>query len=183
MQPLRPKQIEIELDDVHDLFAEHDFDPFADDVGTIPSIARLAQLPQVVSQLRTARLCVLLPARSVTPQTEAQVQRAYQRYCAHSIAEARRKLAAMRWVGLRTFLLGLVLFGVSLAASTSVGRLLFIPEALRTVIGESLIVAGWVVIWQPLDTLVQGWWPQWEEERTFRALSAVPLQVRPVNHP
>ena len=83
----------------------------------------------------------------------------------------------MRWVGSRTFLVGLFFFGISLAASTAVGRLLFIPEALRTLAAESLIVAGWVVIWQPLDTLVQGWWPQWEEERTFRALAALPLSV------
>jgi hypothetical protein len=85
----------------------------------------------------------------------------------------------MRWVGLRTLLVGIFFFGISLAASGAVGRLAFVPEALRTLAAESLIVAGWVVIWGPLDTLVAGWWPQWEEERTFRALGEVPLTVRP----
>jgi protein-S-isoprenylcysteine O-methyltransferase Ste14 len=80
-------------------------------------------------------------------------------------------------VGLRTFLVGLAFFGISLAASTAVTQMLWIPDVLRTLASESLIVAGWVVIWQPLDSLVQGWWPQWEEERTFRAIRSLPLRV------
>lgn len=173
----RPNEVTVRVNDVRELFTERAFDPFNDDAEAIGSIARMAQLPHLVSQLKTIRLRVLVPAGTLTPQTEDQVRRALHRYCAHMIAETRRKLAAMRWVGVRTFLVGLIFFGISLAASTAVGRALFIPEGLRTLASESLIVAGWVVIWQPLDTLVQGWWPQWEEERTFRAIGALPLRV------
>jgi len=170
-------EVTVKVNDMHELFRAHEFDPFADDAEHIGSIAAMAQLPHLVARLKTIRLRVLLPAESLTPQTEGRVRRALQRYCAHAIADARRKLAAMRWVGLRTFLIGLVFFGISLAASTAVGRMLFIPESLRTLASESLVVAGWVVIWQPLDTLVAGWWPHWEEERTFKAIGAIPLRV------
>jgi hypothetical protein len=172
-----PSEVTVKVDDVRELFAEHAFDPFDDDLDTIGSIARMAQLPHLVSNLRNTQLRVLLPAAKITAETEAQVRRALSRYSAHMIGEARRKLAAMRWVGVRTFAVGLIFFGISLAASTAVGRMLVIPEGLRTLASESLIVAGWVVIWQPLDTLVQGWWPQWEEERTFRAIGDLPLRV------
>jgi hypothetical protein len=170
-------EVTVKVNDVRELFREREFDPFEDDVETIGSIARMAQLPHLVSKLRELKLRVLVPAAGFTPQTEAQVKRALHRYAAHMIGDARRKLAAMRWVGVRTFLIGLTFFGISLAASAAVGRMLFIPEELRTLAAESLIVAGWVVIWQPLDTLVQGWWPQWEEERTFRAIGALPLRI------
>jgi hypothetical protein len=183
MPPTHEKPIEINVADVRDLFRDREFDPFADDAETIGSIARLAQLPHLVSQLRTVRLCVTVPAAAMTQHTEADVRRAFRRYCNHAVVEARRKLAAMRWVGLRTLLVGIFFFGMSLAASAAIGRLAFVPEALRTLAAESLIVAGWVVIWGPLDTLVAGWWPQWEEERTFRALGKVPLTVRPLNAP
>jgi hypothetical protein len=176
-------EVTVKVNDVHELFREHEFDPFVDDAEQIGSIAAMAQLPHLVSRLKEIRLRVLVPAETLTPQTEARVRRALARYCAHAIAEARRKLAAMRWVGLRTFLVGLVFFGISLAASTAVGRLLFIPEGLRTLASESLIIAGWVIMWQPLDTLVAGWWPQWEEERTFKAISAIPLRVAGFEHP
>jgi hypothetical protein len=173
----RSKEITVKVDDVRELFVRREFDPFADDADTIESIAAMAELPHLVESLRTMRLRVLVPAAILTPQSEGLVRRALSRYCEHKVAEVRRKAAAMRWVGLRTFLVGLTFFGVSLVASTAVARMLFIPEQLRALASESLIVAGWVVIWQPLDTLVQGWWPQWEQERTFRAIGALPLQV------
>jgi hypothetical protein len=170
-------EITLKVDDVRDLFREREFDPFTDDVERIGSIAEMARLPHLASRLKDLRVRVLLPAGKLTARTEADVQRAFHRYCAHAIADARRRLSAMRWVGLRTLLIGLVFFAISLAASTAVQRLMAIPEELRTLASESLIVAGWVILWQPLDTLVAGWWPHWEEERTFRAISAVPLRV------
>jgi protein-S-isoprenylcysteine O-methyltransferase Ste14 len=141
----------------------------------------MAQLPHLVSKLKTLQLRILVPREQLTPQTEARVKRALHRYCDHMVAEARRRLSAMRWVGLRALLVGLAFFAVSLAASTGVQRLVWIPEELRTLASESLIVAGWVLMWQPLDTLVSGWWPQWEEERTFKAISAIPLSVHGID--
>ena len=178
MQSQRSKEITVKVNDVRELFAQRAFDPFADEPEGLESIAEMARLPHLVSKLDTIRLRVLVPSSTLTSQTESQVRRALERYCGHAVTEARRKLAALRWVGLRTFAIGIAFFGISLAASTAVNKMLFIPDALRTLAAESLIVAGWVLLWQPLDTLVSGWWPQWEEERTFRAIGAVPIDVR-----
>jgi len=172
-----PTEVTVKVNDIKELFAEHQFDPFTDDVETIASITRMAQLPHLVSKLKGVKLRVLVPASSLTPATEPEVRRALERYCTHMVLETRQKLAAMRWVGLRTFLVGWVFFGISLAAAAAVTKLLWVPGGIRELATESLIVAGWVVIWQPLDTLVQGWWPQWNEERTFRAIGMLPLRV------
>jgi hypothetical protein len=181
MQQSRSTEVTLQIKDPHDLFRERDFDPFTDEIDSVSSIARMAQLPHLVSKLKATKLRILLPREQITPQTEAQVRRALHRYCAHMVTEARRKLAAMRWVGVRTFCVGLVFFAISLTASTGVQRLLWIPEQLRVLASESLIVAGWVIMWQPLDTLVQGWWPYWEDERTFKAISAMPLSVHGID--
>jgi hypothetical protein len=174
-------RVTISVDDPIELFRMHEFDPFTDDVDSVSSLAQLAQLPHLIKTISTTELYILLPKERVTPQTQAQVRHALGRYCDHMVAEARRKLVALRWVGLRTMALGLAIFGISLAASTAVGRLLWIPEGLRVLASESLVVAGWVVIWQPVDSFVQGWWPHWEEERTFRALGGVRLSVHGVD--
>lgn len=173
----RSTEVTVRVNDLRDLFREREYDPFTDDVHDVGSIAALAALPHLASRLDDISLRVLVPSDALTPQTEAEVRGALQRYCAHAISQARRKLAAMRWVGIRSFALGLVFFGISLAASSWVHRLVALPESIRTLASESLIVAGWVVIWQPLDTLVQGWWPQWEEQRTFKAIGAIPVRV------
>ena len=175
------REIDVSVEDLRDLFREHEFDPLTDDVNAITSIARLAQLPQFTQDLPNLRLRVLMPKVSVTPQTEALARAALQRYCDHMIAEARRKLAALRWVGWRTLFVGLVLFGLSLAASAAVQRISALPDALRTLASEGLVVAGWVLLWQPLDTLVAGWWPAWEEERTFKAIARIDLTIAPAD--
>lgn len=175
--PTRPTEVTIKVNDIRELFAEPHFDPFDDDVEALPSIARMAQLPHLVSKLNTVKLRVLVPASSLRPGIEAQAQRALERYCKHMISETRQRLAAMRWVGLRTFLVGWIFFGISLAAAAAAAKMLWVPHTIRELASESLIVAGWVVIWQPLDTLVQGWWPQWQEERTFRAIGELPVRV------
>lgn len=177
----RPTEVTVKVNDVRDLFRAHEFDPFADEREDIGSIVEMAQLPQLVSQLKKIRLRVLVPAEGFDGDTERSVQRALQRYCEHKVAQAARTVSAMRWVGVRTFLVGLVFFAISLAASAAVERLLFIPAALRTLAIESLVIAGWVVMWQPLDTLYQGWWPPYEEERTFRAIGEIPLRVEAVS--
>jgi hypothetical protein len=178
----RPGEVTIRAGDEADLFRERAFDPFADDVDGVSGIAAMASLPHLASNAGKLRIRVLLPPDKVKPETEARVNAALGRYCEHMVRHARRRLAALRWVGLRTLAVGLAVFGLSLAASTAVGRLLWIPDELRTLASESLIVAGWVVLWQPLDTLVQGWWPHWDEERTFKALARMHLTVQPDDH-
>jgi hypothetical protein len=172
-------EVTIRVNDLRDLFREREFDPFTDDLDSVSSLAQLAQLPHLASKLKTAKLRILLPQEQIAPETEARAQRALERYCEHMVTEARRKLVAMRWVGLRGLFIGVLFFGLSLVASTAAQRLFWIPEDLRLLVSESLVVAGWVIMWQPLDTLVQGLWPHWEEERTFKAMSAVQLSVQP----
>lgn len=174
----RAGEIAIAVNDPRELFREREFDPFNDDIESVSSIARMAQLPHIARRLKGVTLRIVMPREVLAQFSEAAVRLALQKYCAHMIAEARRRLAAQRWVGLRTFAVGLVLFALSLAASTGVQRLLFIPEDLRTLASEALIVAGWVVLWQPLDTLVSGWWPIWEEERTFKSISEMRVTVQ-----
>lgn len=180
MHEPRRTEVTVKVNHLRDLFRERDFDPFADEVDSVSSIAKMAQLPHLVSELKTLRLRILAPREQITPQTEACLRRALGRYCAHMITDARRKLTAMRWVGTRALVIGLGLFAMSLAAATGVQRLLWLPEGLRLLTSESLVVAGWVLMWQPLDTLVSGWWPQWQEERTFKAISTMPITVHAI---
>lgn len=178
MREQHVNRVTIRVGDVRDLFRERPFDPFEDDVGTLSSLAQLAELPQFAGTLRTTEVVVLVPASHFTPGAEARVRRALQQYCRHAIVATRRTSAAQRRVGARGLLAGVIFFGISLALAAAVGRWTIVPESLRTVAAESLIVAGWVVIWMPLDALVQGLWPYWRVERTYEALAAVRLSVR-----
>ncbi|MDX9750361.1 MAG: hypothetical protein RBT71_04695 [Flavobacteriales bacterium] len=42
---------------------------------------------------------------------------------------------------------------------------------------ESLYIAGWVAMWQPMQTYLYDWWPIRRRRRTFEKLSTVPVEV------
>jgi hypothetical protein len=104
-----------------------------------------------------------------------------QRYCAHKVGEAKVRLIAWRRTASRAFLVGFGFFVLSLAATAAVKHIAFLPEEIQTIASETLIIAGWIFMWQPLDDLIQGWWPIWEQARTFKAIGAMPLVVEGVD--
>jgi hypothetical protein len=46
---------------------------------------------------------------------------------------------------------------------------------------ETLVIAGWVIMWQPMDTLILGWLPIRKRERTFRAIASMHATIETSN--
>lgn len=44
---------------------------------------------------------------------------------------------------------------------------------------ESLAIAGWVAMWQPLQIYLYDWWPIREREALYRRMSEMSIEVRP----
>jgi hypothetical protein len=174
-------ELTIHARELRELFSEREFDPFVDDPDMIASIAQIARFPNVTSSLGKMRLRVLLPSEEVSPQTQARVERAIARYCSHKIAEARLQMAEWRHGALNTFLWGLVFFAVSLLLTAGLQHADFLPDAIRTLAVETLVIAGWVVMWQPMDTLILGWLPIRQQERTFRAIGLMRTTIEAAN--
>jgi hypothetical protein len=172
-----PAELTIRARELRELFCEREFDPFVDDANTLWSIAQIAQLPDVTSKLGTMRLRILLPSEDVSPQTQACVEQAIARYCSRKIADARLEMAAWRHGAVSTFLWGLSFFAISLLLTAGVQQTDVLPEAMRTLVIETLVIAGWVIMWQPMDTLIQGWLPIRKQERTFRAIGSMHATV------
>jgi hypothetical protein len=49
--------------------------------------------------------------------------------------------------------------------------------ALGEILRESLIIAGWVVMWHPLETLLYGLWPVVRERRLLERLAAAEVDI------
>jgi hypothetical protein len=45
------------------------------------------------------------------------------------------------------------------------------------VIGESLLIGGWVAMWRPLEIFLYEWWPIRAEARLFERLSRMIVRV------
>ena len=48
----------------------------------------------------------------------------------------------------------------------------------RLVLRESLVIAGWVAMWRPMEVFLYDWWPIREERKLQDRLAAMPVQIR-----
>jgi hypothetical protein len=176
-----PSELTVRAERLGELFSEREFDPFIDDSDELQSVAQIARFPNLTSNLSAMRLRVMLPLQEISPQTQSRVERAIQRYCSHKLAELRLQMADWRHEALGTFLWGLGFFAVSLLATAGIERAGLLPDAIRTLAVETLVIAGWVLMWQPTDTLILGWMPIRKQERTFRAIASMRTTVEPID--
>lgn len=51
--------------------------------------------------------------------------------------------------------------------------------ALLDVLGEGLLITGWVAMWRPIDILLYEWWPIRKRGRIAEKLIAMPVEARP----
>jgi hypothetical protein len=45
------------------------------------------------------------------------------------------------------------------------------------VLRESLVIAGWVVMWRPLELYLYDWWPIRSKRKLYEKLSKIPIEV------
>lgn len=50
---------------------------------------------------------------------------------------------------------------------------------LLDVLGEGLLITGWVAMWRPIDILLYEWWPIRRRSRVAAKLAAMPVETRP----
>jgi hypothetical protein len=175
-----PDEVVVRANDLRDLFSTQEYDPLTRAPDALWSIAQVAELSEAAADLSKMTLRVVLPRGQMVADTAAVVGAALQRYCAYHVAMAEARFVVWRRVVWRTCLIGLGFFALSLLATAAIGRLGFLPDELRTIATETLVIAGWIVMWQPLDDLIQGWLPIREQERKFKAIGAMRLVVEGV---
>jgi len=84
----------------------------------------------------------------------------------HELKRLLREGRAALLVGL--VFLGLCQFGASTLASSN---------GWRAIVGEGLLIVGWVAMWKPLEIGLYRWWPLVSQVRLYRRLSRMPVEV------
>jgi hypothetical protein len=75
--------------------------------------------------------------------------------------------------GRAALLVGLVFLGLcQFGASTLAGA-----NGWRAIVGEGLLIVGWVAMWKPLEIGLYRWWPLVAQGRLYRRLSRMPVEV------
>jgi hypothetical protein len=123
---------------------------------------------------RALELVVYLEKRPEGDGVQEGVQEAVRHYFAHKASHARREFSQLMKRGRVSMLIGLLF----LCALLLLRRLFTAEEPGMFVIRESLVIAGWVAMWRPLEIFLYGWWPIRAQVKLYRRLSTMPVRVK-----
>ena len=165
--------IRLKLNSVNELFETPQSTPFSS------TWLDRAGLDYIADLLKTSRLphqlTAILTLAEAAEYNADDIQEAVARYSQARIDEAKREIASQRWQALKALQTGMVVLLLALLAAANVDSAEFLPEALRSLIAESLLVAGWVSMWHPAELILYAWWPHWRQIHIYERLQTMEI--------
>lgn len=172
-------EITLQLQNVVHLFEEPDITPFSSYYRTY---SFKAGMDYIVGELfahpsaQRIKLNLILPPDQINPELLEKTYRAIEKYSVAWMHGAEQDMAKTRYRGIRAAIAGvfgmLVLFSAALWLEGQDG---FIEH----VLANGLFVAGWVLLWRPIDTLIFDVWDFSLERKAYQALRNIELEILP----
>jgi hypothetical protein len=179
----RARELTVAIGDPAELFEASQCDVADGQPPGEPGIERIRHALENGSLRGPVAVTIELPQHQLTPQLEHGIRQAVRRYCDDGIARDAQRLRAIWRDGMQTMVLGAVLLAGFLLISEAVLRS-GAPSEIREFFGNGLfLVAAWVGMWYPLDTLIYSGRPHRIERKLLRALRAAEIRVRAVSRP
>ncbi len=169
-----PARIELRLRELNQLFNSLDPSPFFDkDIDQDAEDFIVGWARELPSD-RPLELVVYLEKPPEIEDASRAVQEAVQHYFAHKASHTRREFSQLMGRGRTSLIIGLVFLAMCLMLSRQFDPL----EPATYIVRESLLIAGWVAMWRPLEIFLDDWWPIRRQWKLYRRLSAMPARVK-----
>lgn len=169
------RAIELRLHDIEQLFNSLDPSPFREkdiDRDAEDFIVGWAQeLPRATPLALRIHL-----AQPPVATSEAAIVEAVHNYFASRREHAQRELRLLLRQGRLSLLIGLVFLAACLAGGELLARE---GAAWAEYVRQSLLIAGWVAMWRPMQIYLYDWWPIRRQIRTFDRLATMPVDISP----
>lgn len=104
------------------------------------------------------------------------LQTAIENYYGRMASSARRALREHLWSGEWTLVAGMLVFLLSMAVRSMLGKLI---GTLPQMLDEGLIILAWLALWRPAEMLLYEWMPLRRKEQLFERLARIRVFVRP----
>jgi hypothetical protein len=149
-------------------FHERDLDPDAEDY--------IISSAEEISRQRPLRLVIHLPADQVPPSSAHDLGEAIHNYFAYRAAHEERRLRILFRDGRIALATGLAFLLVCMLLRELAFS--FGHPAVSDIVGEGMLIIGWVAMWRPLEIFLYEWVPIRRRCRTLAKLSNMPVTVQ-----
>lgn len=169
-------RIEIYLDGIQQLFNSMDPSPFHEKDLDRDAEEFIVSWAQEYPVRESLGLVVHLKGSSSEADPARSIKTAVHNYFAYRRKLNRMALGQLLKQGRISLAIGLTFLAVCLATSELLAG--GAGGTLRDLIRESLLIAGWVAMWRPLQIFLYDWRPLLRLEKIYRKLSHMPVEVR-----
>ena len=174
--PSNSKVIEIRVGELNQLFNaidpspfyDKDLDPNAEEfiVGWSTELPRDAALALLVHLDRPAGF----------PDEAAVLRDAIHESFGRRALSSRRRLRDLFRRGRISLVIAIVFLATCLALKDLVAARMA-GSRFGDILGEGLLIGGWVAMWRPIQVFLYDWWPIWREAQLFDRLAAMPVRI------
>jgi hypothetical protein len=168
--------IEIALREPRQLFHTLDPAPFREKDLDTQAEGYLQEVARELHRHGPARLLIHLPAAVLESDEARSIPAAISHYFDYRAAEELRQLRRLLSNGAVSLVIGLLFLLGCLSARRLVPN--FAGAELQLILGEGLLIIGWVALWRPLEIFLYDWWPVWQRRREHRWLARLPVELR-----
>jgi hypothetical protein len=180
--PLPPgcRVIEVHVGELNQLFNAIDPAPFRErDLDPNAEAFIVESAKEMGQHDRPLALVVYVDREEINAEAAAVVKDAVHQYFVNRARARRLTLRELFANGRKSLAIGLLFVAATVLGSDLI-QTSFQGRRLTNVFSESLLIAGWVAMWRPLEVFLYDWWPIRAETRLYVALGEMP--VRLVHH-
>lgn len=171
-------ELTLHLQDVVHLFEEPDITPFSSYYRTY---SFKAGMDYIVGELyahpraQRIKLNLILPPDQIDPGLLDRTYQAIEKYSIAWMRDAEQDMAKVRYRGVRAAIAGVIGMLVFFSAALWLeGQDIFVEK----VLANGLFVAGWVLLWRPIEMLIFDVWDFSLERKAYQALRNIVVEIQ-----
>ncbi|TLS67080.1 hypothetical protein FE236_03980 [Mariprofundus erugo] len=173
--------VEVKLSEARRLFNSLDPAPFIEKDLDSDAESYIVDMVQDFPLSTPLKLLIHLPESECGSELAASMPEAVRNYFAYLAHHADMKLRFMLLQGRTSLLIGLLFLFACIAAREVV---LTLGEGLlHDMIGEGLLICGWVAMWRPIQIYLYDWWPIRRMNLIYQKIRLMPIEVSPIQVP
>lgn len=168
-------RVEIQLHELAQLFNLMDPSPFRNKDLDPDAADYISSWADEFPIHEPVELVFHLEASASESDPKPLIESAVHNYFSDRAAFKRLEFRRLMREGQKALVIGLVFLGVCVALAQLLPR--SAEPTVRGVLRESLLIAGWVAMWRPMQIYLYDWWPIRRRRRLYAKLAGAPVRV------
>ncbi|MDD1678929.1 MAG: hypothetical protein LUO93_07105 [Methanomicrobiales archaeon] len=169
--------IEIKLQEIMQIYDSLDPSPFYQKVLDRNAEEYITEAVMDFPAHILLKLVVYLPEKEMQKEAARELDQAIHNHFKYKTNQTQRELREKFMGGRMALIIGVVFLASTLAANIAIASQ---PDnVINQVIRSSLLIIGWVAMWQPVNTFLYEWWPIRRKIKVYRKIGSMEVSIVP----